>query len=129
MDDNYYELINDVSHLERLVFMKMDSYRLIEQKCKVNGKWLNLEEREQLSLEIQDVFRRLVRTIKKSCPGLTDDDILLCCLKRAGLDKLVVGCCLCASRQSVNQRKYRIKKKMNESKCDYLFDMIFSPEE
>jgi len=126
MDRNYYEQIDDVAHLERFVFTLTDSYRLIEQKCKVNGKWLNLEEREQLSIEIQDVFRRLIRTIKKSCPALTNDDILFCCLKRAGLDNLVAGRCIgSGSLQAINQRKYRIKKKMNESKCDYLFELIF----
>ena len=124
-----YKLLNDVSHLERLVFLKTDSYHLIEKKCMTKGKWLDMDERKQLDVEVHDVFKRLIRTVKKSCPALTNDDILFCCLKRAGLDNMVAGRCIgSGSRQSINQRKYRIKKKMTEAKCNYLFDMIFLPE-
>ena len=34
----------------------------------------------------------------------------------------------CISKQTINQRKYRIKKKMKKAKCDFLFDMIFTPD-
>ena len=129
MDDIYYELINDISHLERFVFLKTDSYLLIEKKCIAKCKWLDMGERKQLRLEVHDVFKRLIRTIKKSCPALTSDDILLCCLKRAGLDNLVIGRCIgSGSRQAINQRKYRIKKKMTEAKCYHLIDIIFHPD-
>jgi len=32
----------------------------------------------------------------------------------------------CVSKQTINQRKYRIKKKMHEAGCDFLFELIFS---
>ena len=124
---DYKELINDVFELERKLFMKMDSFHLIGKKC--NNKCLNPDERKQLSLDIHYVFERLIRIIKKSCPSLTGEDILFCCLKKSGLENMVVGRCIgIASRPAINQRKYRIKKKMQEAQCDYLFDMIFSTE-
>ena len=30
------------------------------------------------------------------------------------------------TKQPVNQRKYRIKKKMREAECEFLFDLIFT---
>ena len=124
---DYNELFNYVFQSERKLFTKMDSYRLIEKKCK--DKCLNLTEREQLSLDIRHVFEMLIRIIKDSCPDLTDDDILFCCLKNSRLDSMIAGHCIgCASRQAVNQRKYRIKKKMTDANCKYLFDMIFPPD-
>jgi len=60
---------------------------------------------------------------------LTNEDILFCCLKKSGLDNLIAGRCIGSfSRQAVNQRKYRIKKKLYKTKCEYLFDIIFSSD-
>ena len=121
---DYSELVNDVFELERKLFMKMDSYNLLEQKC--NRKCLNQDERKQLFLDIHYVFKRLIRIIKNSCPSLTNEDVMFCCLKKSGLDNKMAGHCIgCSSRPAVNQRRYRIKKKMKEFGCDYLFDMIF----
>jgi hypothetical protein len=103
----------------------MDSYYLVEQKC--DKKCLNPDERKQLYSDIHYVFTRLIKIIKNSCPGLTDEDIMFCCLKKSGLENDIAGRCIGeVSRQAVNQRKYRIKKKMKEAGCDYLFEMIFS---
>lgn len=122
------ELINDVFQLEQKLFKMMDSYRLVERKCK--EKCLNPEERKQLSSDIHYVFERLIRITGNACPSLTDEDLLFCCLKKTGIESLVAGRCIgSASRQSVNQRKYRIKKKMKEANCDYIFDLIFPPED
>lgn len=121
---DYEELMNDVFELESKLFMKTDSYRLIEQKC--HKKCLNLDERKQICIDIHYVFTRLIRMIKNSCPSLTDEDVTFCCLKRLGLENHIAGRCIGGiSRQSANQRKYRIKKKMKEARCEHLFDMIF----
>jgi len=125
---NYNELINDVFELERKLFMKMDSYHLIKQKC--NNKCLNIYERKQLNFDVNYVFTRLIRIIKNSCSSLTDEDVTFCCLKKAGLENKIVSHCIGGiSLQSVNQRKYRIKNKMKDAKCGYLFDVIFTPVE
>ena len=119
------DLILDVFNLECKLFMKMDSYRLVEQKCA--KKCLNKTERQVLNSEVHYVFTRLIKTIKEACPGLTDEDILFCCLGKLGLDSLIICRCMeNVSKQPVNQRKYRIKKKMKEAQCDSLFDLIFS---
>ena len=124
LQGEYNKLIHDVFQLECKLFMKMDSYRLIEQKC--NKKCLNLDERQQLKTDVYYVFTRLIKTIKQACPSLTDEDVTFCCLAKSGLDNLIVCRCMgSVSKQTVNQRKYRIKKKMKEVKCDFLFDIIF----
>lgn len=118
------ELINDIFELERKLFMMMDSCRLLEQKCKENC--LSSDEQKQLSIDIHYVFVYLIKVINNCCSDLTNEDILFCCLKKAGLEIMIAGRCVGSySRQSINQRKYRIKKKMKSSGCDYLFDLIF----
>ena len=123
----YYELILDVFNLECKLFMKMDSFRLIEQKC--SKKCLTPNERQLLNVDIHYVFTRLIKTIKEACPSLTDDDVIFCCLAKSGLENSMVCRCMgSVSKQTTNQRKYRIKKKMKEAKCDFLFDMIFTKQ-
>lgn len=118
------ELMRDVFELERKLFMKTDSFRLVELKC--NKKCLNPDERKQLYCDIHYVFTKFIKTLEKFCPTLTEEDIMFCCLKKIGLENMIAGHCIGGiSRQCINQRRYRIKKKMNEANCDYLFDMIF----
>ena len=118
------ELKQYVFQLESKLFSKTDAYRLIEQKC--HKKCLNPDERKQLYTDIHYVFTRLIETIRKACPSLTEEDVMFCCLVKLGLDNSIVCRCMGSiSKQTVNQRKYRIKKKMKEAKCDFLFDMIF----
>ena len=119
------ELMLDVFKLESKLFRKTDSYRFIEQKC--SKKCLTSGERKLLHSEIHDSFERLIKTIKEACPSLTDEDVTFCCLEKSCLDSLIIGHCMGdVNKQPVNQRKYRIKKKMKEAGCDYLFDVIFS---
>ena len=119
------ELMLDVFNLECKFFTKTDSYRRIEQKC--SNKCLTPDERQLLNSEIHDSFERLIKTIKEACPSLTREDVIFCCLKKSGLDNLIIGHCIGnVNRQPKSQRKYRIKKKMKEAGCDYLFDVIFS---
>jgi len=107
------DLILDVFQLECKLFMKMDSYRLIEQKCK--EKCLNFDERQILNSGIHYSFTRLIKTINSACPDLTEDDIIFCCLSKTGLDASIICRCLGSiSKKTINQRKYRIKKKMQE---------------
>jgi len=119
------ELILDVFSLECKLFMKMDSYHLIERKC--NKKCLTTDERQLLGLEIHYAFPRLIMTMKAACPSLTEEDLIFCCLEKLGMDDLIICHCMGnVGKQPENQRKYRIKKKMKEAQCDYLFDVIFS---
>ena len=119
------ELILEMFSMECKLFMKTDSYRLIEQKC--DKKCFNREEQQLLDLEIHDTFRRFIKTIMEACPNLSKEDVIFCCLKKLGLENLII--CHCMGKVSIqpeNQRKYRIKKKMKEASCEILFDVIFS---
>jgi len=121
----FNELIMDVFQLECKLFMKMDSYSLIEQKC--SEKCLNFDERQVLNSEIHYSFTLLIKTITGACPDLTDEDIIFCCLSKTGLDASIICRCMGSiSKKTINQRKYRIKKKMNEAGCDKLFYVIFT---
>ena len=119
-----HELIPYMFNMECKLFMKMDSYRLIEQKC--NKKCLNPDERQLLNSEIYYVFKLLIKMIIEPCPELTDEDVVFCCLAKSGLDNRMISRCLGSnSMQAIIQRKYRIKKKMWKAKCENLFEVIF----
>jgi len=119
------DLILDLFQSECKLFMTTDSSRLIKQKC--NNKCLSPDERQQLNREVRYVFTRLIKTMKEACPSLTAEDITFCCLAKLGLDNLLISHCMGdVNKQPVNQRKYRIKKKMEESNCIFLFELIFS---
>jgi len=119
------EWISEVFQLECKLFKKMDSYRLIEQKC--NKKCLNPNEKQLLNTDIHYVFTYLIKVIKQACRNLTDEDVLFCCLIKLGLTSSVICHCMGSiSKQTANQRKYRIRKKMKEAECEILFDMIFT---
>jgi len=119
------ELILDIFNLECKLFIKMDSYRLVKQKC--YQKCLDSNERQFLNLEIHYVFTRLIKTISDSCPELTEEDIVFCCLSKSGLDGSIICRCMGSiSKKTINQRKYRIKQKMKRAGCEELFEFIFS---
>ncbi len=118
------ELIQYIFHLECQLFMKTNSYYIIMEKC--NIKCLNFEERNQLQHDINNIFSKLIQIIKKSCPELTNEDILFCCLKKIGLDNSIICHCMGnVNKQAINQRRYRIKRKMKESMCYEIFYLIF----
>ena len=119
------ELILRIFDWECESFMKTDSYRLIEQKCSI--KCLNQDERQLLNSEIHYVFPKLIKTLKEACPSLTKEDVIFCCLEKSGLDNSVICRCLGSiCKKTIKQRKYRVKKKMQEVRFDFLFDLIFT---
>jgi hypothetical protein len=122
------ELLAEIFRLERQVFMKVDSYHFIKQKG--NKKCLSPDERQQLNNDIYQVFKGLIKIIKDACLKLTKDDVVFCCLVKSGLDNSVAGCCMgTVNRKAINQRKYRIKKKMKEAEREDLFELIFDKKQ
>jgi len=105
--------------------MKTDSYSLIKLKC--NNRNLNSEERKQLSIDLRHFLKYFIKTIEEACPSLTAEDVIFCCLFKLRIDNSFIFRCMGnVGKQPVNQRKYRIKKKMEEAKCVFLFELIFN---
>ena len=120
----HYELINYTFQLECKLFKTTDSYRLIEQKC--STKCFSPAEKQQLEEDIHYVFTRLIKIITQACPDLTREDIIFCCLMKLGLQSDDIARCMGSfSKQAINQRKYRIRKKIQETKCSFLHNIMF----
>ena len=118
------DLKRHIFQLESKLFTKTDTYRLVQQKS--GKKSFTPDEIRQLKADINYVFDWLIKALKQSCSSLTEEDILFCCLATLGLETRNLGHCMgTASRQAVNQRRYRVKKKMKEANCEYLLDAIF----
>jgi len=121
------ELTKHIFQLESKLFQKTISYHLIEKNS--DGKYFDLNEQKQLYSDIFSTYTTLVSTIWVACPYLTIDDIIFCCLTKLGIRNSDICYCMgCVNKQTVNQRKYRIKKKMIEVKREDLFDVIFELE-
>jgi hypothetical protein len=119
------ELLRHVFRMGCQLFIQTDSYKKLAQKR--NKKCFNTEERQQLHIEIHNAFAKLIQIIQKACPDLTNEDIVFCCLSQLDLDSSALCCCMgIVNKQAVNQRRYRIRKKMKEKECDTLFDRIFN---
>ena len=118
------ELLWHVFQLESKLFAKTDTYRLIQLKS--GKKSFTPDEVLQLDKDINYVFDWLIKALKQSCSSLTEEDILFCCLTTLGLETRNLGHCMgTASRQAVNQRRYRVKKKLKEASSGYLLGVIF----
>ena len=121
------ELTRHIFQLESKLFRNTISYQLIEQNN--SGKFFNSNEQKQLFSDVFSVYTKLINTIWVVCPSLTSEDIIYCCLTKHGLTNTEICCCMgSVNKQTVNQRKYRIKKKMLDVKREDLFNLIFELE-
>ena len=121
------ELTKHIFLLESKLFKKTDSYQFIEHNS--SRKYLNVNEQKQLYSDIFSSYTKLINIIWVECPYLTIEDIIFCCLTKLGLSNSEI--CFCTgivNKQAVNQRKYRIKKKMLEVEREDLFNLIFELE-
>ena len=122
------ELTRQIYQLDSKLFKKTISYQLIEKNGN-SGKYFNLNEQRQLYSDILSVYTNLINTIWVVCPILTIEDIIFCCLTKLGLSSSEICCCTgSVNKQTINQRKYRIKKKMLEAKREDIFNLIFELE-
>ena len=121
------DLIRHIFQLESRLFKKTVSYQLIEQNS--NDRCFNLNEYRQLHSDVFSVYLKLISIIWNACTQLTHDDIIFCCLTKLGLNNSEISCCIgSVNKQTINQRKYRIKKKMLEAKREDIFNLIFELE-
>ena len=121
---NEEELTKHIFQLESKLFKTTDSYKLIEQYS--SGRIFNLKEYRRLHCDVFSAYLKLTRTIWDACPHFTPDDVIFCCLIKLGLSNSEICCCIgCLNKQTINQRKYRVKKKMLEEERNDLFDLIF----
>ena len=116
-----------IFQLESQLFKNTVSYQLIEQNS--SGRCFNLNEYRQLHSDVFRVYQKLISMIWNACTQLTHEDIVFCCLTKLGLSDSEICCCIgCVNKQTINQRKYRIKKKMLEVEREDVFNLIFEIE-
>ena len=111
--------------MECKLFMTKSSFLSIREDF--IKKCLNPEKQQELNSDIHSTFETLIETITLACPDLTKEDIIFCCLSKTDLNSTLISRYMGSmSRKAVNQRRYRVKKKMKEAGCFKLIDFIFS---
>lgn len=102
--------------------------KLAQQKESDSVKVLSPHDREELKGILKFVYADFIEDLQASCPSLTDEDVLFCCLSKLNLSLFAISICTGYDQTgSVRQRKHRIKKKMTEDTDNStLYDSIFS---
>lgn len=113
-------LQNENLYICHLLFKQSSIYEKIiilqeqREKREKERKIFTTKEQEALSSVIFDIYKKYIDRIKLNSPKLTNNDIILICLQMAGLDSLTIALCLGFTNTStINQRKHRLKKKLN----------------
>lgn len=96
-----------------------------KQKEKINI--LKATERDEMTKNLDDIFKDIIYHLLKQVPALTREDCYFCCLSLLGLSTQAMAACFGYSdRQVIRQRKYRIKQKMEQSdSSSYWYKRLF----
>jgi tetratricopeptide (TPR) repeat protein len=120
----------NIDELQCEIFRKTPTWKHIIHPSESGTKKavISPEEREKLRNETAIIFARFIEKLRTSCPTLTDDEILHCCLALAGMDAKAISLCFgYTSTSATRQRKTRIKKKMtHDSPSTPLYHSIFT---
>lgn len=80
-------------------------------------KALTTTEQEQLKKTIFGIYQSYISSLHNEYPRLTEDDQLLFCLQETSLSPLAIAICFgYTDTHALNQKKYRVKKKIIEEK-------------
>lgn len=107
------------------LFKTSDFYKnlLSVEKVKIKKEKKLLVDPKSLREYINNMFADPMQDLRDNCSELTSDDLYYSILYYLGFsDSTIFLCMEIESQQAITQRKYRIKKKMN----DQLFSWIFS---
>ena len=78
-------------------------------------KVLTTAEQEQLKNTIFELYNDYISFLHKNYPKLTESDLLFLCLQETSLEPLSIAICFGYSdTHPLNQKKYKIKERMNE---------------
>ncbi|MDR1557421.1 MAG: hypothetical protein LBS88_10395 [Tannerellaceae bacterium] len=125
--DLLYGYLND---LQCKMFRNTISYKRITSLLKQNAssKVMTIDDRRVLYNEVKTVFAGFISKLSASCPVLTEDEIIHCCLSQFGFDSKAISLCFgYTNTDSTRNRKSRIKKKMiNECTCENIYHSVFS---
>ena len=113
------ELAKQKNKLRNALFQQTSSYTKIQKLSKQDRsdnksiKVLTQAEQIELRKTIFQIYEESVAELQEKFPKLTEDDLLYSCLEQTGLDTFAIALCFGnASKQIVNQRRYRLKAKM-----------------
>jgi tetratricopeptide (TPR) repeat protein len=113
------------------IFKMKPIYKLILQfsrnKTENNMEVLRAKDRQLLENEIKSAFSNFLQNLQSTCPSLTNEEMMYCCLTKLNLQTKVISACFgYTDTNPVRQKKGRIKKKMFEQEAGgKLFLSIF----
>ncbi|WP_303207807.1 hypothetical protein [Bacteroides oleiciplenus] len=114
------QLQKEKLQLREWLFTQSDIYKkvysLYNQKVtdKKNIKVLTSTEQIKLKDTILSIYADYAAILRQKYPRLTEDDVLLLCLQETSLDPKAIAICFgYGDTHTINQRKSRIKQRMN----------------
>lgn len=105
------------------IFKTNEYYTKLQDLEKMSLKELKLERafRAKLNDVIREVFIDVMENLKRTCPALTNDDLLFCILSLLSCSKNVIMELMNVSPDALKMRKSRIKSKMDPELFEYIF--------
>ncbi len=113
------KLLADRKALQDWLFRQSDVYRKIQRLCSERqeagkaAKVLDATSRARLRDVVWNIYAARIEDLHARYPRLVEDDILLLCLQETSLDAKTIALCFgYESTRPINQRRLRIKERM-----------------
>lgn len=92
--------------------MSLSEQKEVDKKAR---KVMTDVEREKLKKTVFEIYADYISPLQAQYSQLTEDDLLVLCLQKAGISPLAISLCFGhTDTVALNQRKSRLKKKMSE---------------
>ncbi len=100
-------LMNNRKYQGNLDKQVNETIRIVERNISHGDDWKIFEN------NFEQAHREFLGRLKESCPGLSPSDLRLCAFLRMNLSSKKIGSLLGISTRSVENHRYRIRKKLN----------------
>lgn len=105
------------------IFNKTECFREIQklaQEVEISQKKIRKSQRERISNAVKQTFSKPINELKNKYK-ITSEDGVYCMLTHSGLSKQIIAAILSTNIQVLNNRKYRIKKKLEKDIFLFIF--------
>lgn len=127
---NLIQLWRQTMVISTQLFQTTDSFKKIIsiEKCKyIPHKQKKKEEIENIRQDINNVFAQAIQNLQETFPDLTHEDVIYCILSYLKLSIFTIKICMqTESTPALTQRKYRIKKQLNQETFGFIFSSTYN---
>lgn len=115
--------------MQKVLCEKMEQYKKQVYKLLADGHpWLspvnNSLFNQEVMMYVDIEYNGFTQRLKNKYPGLSENNVLICCLILAGFDSGMIAVVQSIQLDSVNKRRYRIRMKMGIETDEKMLDFL-----